>query len=135
MLVHTVAYRVVWHMAQVTPADLWQHWLSLLGAVVFGCAMLWFDSWALFDIWHVDRSALERDFDQAEYWLGSWAAPAVQVLTLGFVNPRKMVHEEVRKALVNATRDLNTMMWRWTLQLAVRLLFGLTLWLTWWATR
>jgi hypothetical protein len=78
-----------------------------------------------------DREALEKHLDQAEYWLRSWVAPAVKVLTFGYVNPRQMVHDEVRKALAQATLDFNRMMWRWALQIAMRLAFGLTLWLTW----
>ncbi len=134
MLLHAIAYHAVWHTARITPAEVLDHWISLAGLVIFGAAMLWLDFTTMFDIWQVDRQALERDFDQAEYWLGSWAAPALRVLTFGFINPRRMVNEEVRKALVNATRDLNSMMWWWAVQIAARLLFGLTLWLTWWVT-
>jgi hypothetical protein len=133
MLLHTIAYHAIWHTAQVTLADIFSRWTALIGFVLFGAGMLWLDFTTIFRIWQIDRAALERSFDQAEYWLRSWVSPAVRMLTFGFVNPRKMVHEEVSKALVNATRDLNTMMWRWTLQIAIRLLFGLTLWLTWWA--
>lgn len=131
MAAHTVAYNFAWHTARVTPADLWAAWPALIPAVGFGAAMLWLDYRATFGVWEFDRAALERDLDQAEYWLRSWVAPALRVLTFGYVNPRQMVSAEVTKALTNATRDLNQMMWQWSLQIAMRLLFGLTLWLTW----
>jgi hypothetical protein len=134
-LIHTIAYNGIWHMARVTPSDLADSWLALLAALIFGAAMVWLDFTAIVQVWEIDRPSLERDLDQAEYWLRSWMAPAVRILTFGFVNPRSMVSEEVRKALTAATRDLNTMMWRWALQIAMRLFFGLTLWLTWWLNR
>jgi hypothetical protein len=46
-----------------------------------------------------------------------------------------MVAEEVRKALVGASRMLNTTLWWVTVQLGVRIAFGLSLWLTWAAVR
>ena len=86
---------------------------------------------ACFNIWEIKRQDLEPYLDQAEYWLRSWVAPAVRILTLGYVNPRRMVHEEVLKALTSASVDMNKMMWRWALQIGVRISFGLTLWFTW----
>jgi hypothetical protein len=133
MLVHTIAYRAIWHTARVTPADIGQHWLAAVSVLVFGIAMLWLDFTAIFQVADFDRPALERDLDQAEFWLRSWVTPTLRFLTFGFLNPRQIVSDEVRKALTNAGRDLNVMMWRWSLQIAVRLLFGLALWATWWA--
>lgn len=132
MLLHTVAYRGIWQTARVTPGDIGQHWFALLCVPALGIAMLWLDLTAIYQVADFDRPALERDLDQAEFWLRSWVAPTLRFLTLGYVNPRKIVSEEVRKALVNVGRDLNVMMWQWSLQIVVRLLFGLALWLTWW---
>jgi len=131
MLAHVLAYNLVWPAARVTPPDLWQHWPALLTLVILGGGMLVLDYDACFNIWEVNRAEIEPYLDQAEYWLRSWVAPAVKIITFGFVNPRQMVHEEVRKALTHASVDMKQMMWRWALQIAVRLLFGLTLWLTW----
>jgi hypothetical protein len=55
----------------------------------------------------------------------------VHVVTLGFVNPRKMVAEEVRKSLLDASNLLNTTLWWVNTQMALRISFGLSLWLTW----
>jgi hypothetical protein len=35
------------------------------------------------------------------------------------------------QALVKASLVVNGQMWRWSLQIAMRLAFGLTLWITW----
>lgn len=131
MLAHLLAYQFVWTQARVTPLDLWHYWPALICLVVFLVPMLYLDATATFDVAHIDRPGLEKNLDQAEYWLGSWVAGAVRVLTFGFVNPRRTVHEEVGKALAQAMLDLNRMMWRWALQIAMRLAFGLTLWFTW----
>ena len=70
-------------------------------------------------------------FDQAEYWLASKTAHVVRVFTLGYVNPRKMVVEEVRKALIDASNLLNTTLWWVSIQMSLRFGFGLSLWLAW----
>ena len=131
MLVHLLAYNLIWPTARVTPVDLWEHWPALIGLVILGGGMLLLDYDACFNIWEIKRHELEPYLDQAEYWLRSWVAPALRILTLGYVNPRQMVRQEVIKALTNASVDMNKMMWRWALQIGVRLAFGLTLWLTW----
>jgi hypothetical protein len=131
MLVHLLAYNLIWPAARVTPADLWERWIGFLSAVFFGLGMLVLDYDACFNVWEFDRPDLERYLDQAEYWLRSWVSPAVSILTFGYFNPRKIVHEEALTALTNASMDMKRMMWRWSLQIAVRLAFGLTLWMTW----
>ena len=66
----------------------------------------------------------------AEFWLRSRTATVVRVFTLGYVNPRHLVAIEVQKALVEASRLLNTTLWWMAVQTTLRLLFGLSLWLT-----
>jgi hypothetical protein len=83
-----------------------------------------------FWIGEVDRELMQKYFDQAEYWLRSWTAPMVSVVTLGYVNPRKVVDVEVRKALVEASRLINLTLWWVSVQTGLRMAFGLTLWLT-----
>jgi hypothetical protein len=131
MLIHMLAYYFVWPTAQVSPVDLWEHWPVMIVLLLLGVGMLILDYDACFNIWELKRHELEPYLDKAEYWLRSWVAPALSILTLGYVNPRRMVHEEVIQSLTNASVDMNKMMWRWSLQIAVRLAFGLTLWLTW----
>jgi len=55
--------------------------------------------------------------------------PVVRMVTFGYVNPRRMVAVEVRKALVEASRLLNSTFWWVSVQTGLRVLFGLALWL------
>jgi hypothetical protein len=106
------------------------HLFASLILVVLAGLMFYYDYQALFGVWVVDRTAAERQLDQAEYWLRSPLAPALKWLTLGYINPHRTVHDEVRKALTSASISMTSMMWRWSLQTAVRLGFGSVLWLT-----
>ena len=98
--------------------------------LALGLAMLCVDLYATFKVGHVDRVQLESYFDQAEYWLRSWVTPVVHIFTLGYINPRKMVSGEVRKALVQASKQLNTTLWWVSLQVTLRIAYGLSLWLS-----
>jgi hypothetical protein len=131
MVVHTLAYNFIWPSARVTPATLLDHRVALAACLLFGAVMCFLDLTAVFARWEFDRGLVEKNLDQAEYWLRSWVSPALRVLTFGFVNPRAMVNDEVRQALLAASGDLNKMFWRWALQIAMRLALGLSLWLTW----
>src|SRR5262245_31541561 len=106
-LSHMLLCRLVWPQANLTVARL----LELAAAVPFvvacGAAMLAVDLTATFWVGEIDRRLLEKYFDQAEYWLRSWAAPVVHFFTLGRINPRKQVAVEVQKALLEASRLLN----------------------------
>jgi hypothetical protein len=99
--------------------------LSLLAAAV----MLAFDLYTLFTVGKIDEKAVEKHFDLAESWLRGWKAPAVKLLSLGYINPRAIVGQEVRAALEGATGWLAGT-FRWTaIQTGLRITFGLTLWL------
>jgi hypothetical protein len=131
MIVNSLACRLIWPNAQLTLHDLRHLWLAGAFVSLTGAAMLLVDFYATFTVGKLDRGVLEGYFDQAEYWLRSWAAPVVRVFTLGYINPRRMVHEEVRKALLETSKMLNSTLWWVTVQVAVRIAFGLTMWLTW----
>jgi hypothetical protein len=129
--VHWVASRSIWPAADVTLTKLaGQPWgwpfVALLAAGMIGV-----DVYCTFVVGEVDQKLLQQYFDQAEYWLRSWTAPVVHVLTLGAINPREMVAVEVRKALREASRLLNANLWWLAAQIGVRFAFGLSLWLTW----
>jgi hypothetical protein len=135
-MIQLLASRLVWPQAGqpphgLTTAGLAAHWPALVFALPLGLAMVGLDLYGLLFVGEIDRKELERYFDQAEYWLTSRAATAVRVFTFGFINPRRMVAVEVRKALVSASRLLNTTLWWVILQTVLRIAFGLTLWLTW----
>jgi hypothetical protein len=95
---------------------------------IIGGVMLAFDVYGIFQVSEVDQPALEKYFDQAEYWLRGWKAPVVRFVTLGIINPRKMVAAEVRSALESVTQMLNYTMWWLSIQGALRIAFGLALW-------
>ena len=130
-IIHTVASRWIWPHAQLTPENLWHlGWALPLGLLVGG-AMLGVDFYATFTVGKLDHALLEKYFDQAEYWLRSWVAPVVHIFTFGYLNPRRMVNDEVRKALLQVSKMLNTTLWWVTVQTGLRIAFGLVLWLTW----
>jgi len=131
-----VASRLVWPTAAapltgLEVRDLFEHWPTLLYIIPLGAAMLAFELWGLIVVGEINRAEMEKYFDQAEYWLRSPAAHVVKMATFGYVNPRKMVHEEVQKALVAASGMVNYNLWWISTQTALRFAFGLALWLTW----
>jgi hypothetical protein len=136
VLAQLVASRAIWPEAGRPPAGLTTgsltlHWPALLVVLPLGLAMFAIDLYFLIRIGEIPRETMEKYFDQAEYWLRSGTAHVVRVATFGFVNPRKIVAEEVRKALLVASALLNTTLWWVNLQMGLRFSFGLSLWLTW----
>lgn len=137
MLLQLLASRFIWPEAGrppygLTVQQLMTHWLALPVVVPLGLGMVLYDCYALVRVSVIDRETTERYFDQAEYWLGSRNAHVIRVVTFGFINPRKMVADEVRKALLSAVSEtLNTSLWWWIRQIVLRFSFGLSLWLTW----
>jgi hypothetical protein len=140
MVVQLLASRLVWPDSGRPPhglsaARLVEYWPALLVLVPLGVAMLGVDLYGIVFVGKFNRAELEKHFDQAEYWLRSHTAIVVRVFTFGFINPRRLVTVEVRKALIDASQLLNTTLW-WVIgQTGLRLAFGLALWLTWAVTR
>jgi hypothetical protein len=135
-LVQFAASNFVWPDAARPPHGLTfgrlaEHWWAVGLAVPLGAAMVLLDIWGILAVGQIDRKLLEKYFDQAEYWLSSRTAHVVRFFTLGFVNPRRLVNTEVRKALHQATRQLNSNLWWMSAQMGLRIAFGLSLWLTW----
>ncbi|MFX9552157.1 hypothetical protein ABTO49_21475, partial [Acinetobacter baumannii] len=67
-----------------------------------------------------DHDETVKYFDQAEGWLG-WKGPLVRALTLGIVNPHKMVDDEVRKNLTEYQSTLQASLWWVSVQIGLRL--------------
>lgn len=128
---HTLASRLIWHQAVLTGHDVLNQWPSLLVVAPLGLAMVSLDTYFLIVVGKIDRPMLEGYFDQAEHWLRSWHAPVVRAVTFGFINPRRMVNDEVKKALTSAGDLLERSMYLTALQAGLRTAFGLSLWLTW----
>ena len=129
-LINMLACRLIWPHANVTVSDLRQMPVAMSFVFVFGLAMLGVDGYATFKVGKLDRLQLEVYFDQAEYWLRSWVTPVVHAFTFGYINPKKMVSVEVQKALVQASKLLNSTLWWVSLQVGLRIAFGLSLWLS-----
>jgi hypothetical protein len=130
-LVNTLASWLLWPQAtEYTLADLLTIWPAVPLVLLCGAAMFAFDIYSVWNRGRIDRVELEKYFDQAEYWLKSWTAPVVRVFTLGYINPRKMVAQEVRSALVNASQLLNYSLWWIVVQTGLHITFGLALWLS-----
>lgn len=125
------ASHFVWSHARVTLSDLWSHPAGLAAIGVSGSVMALLDFRAVFIFGTFDRAALETVLDKAEHWLGSWKAPAVRFLTFGLIHPRRIVGEQVRQSLVDASIAVNGQLWALSLQIAARIAFGLALWITW----
>jgi hypothetical protein len=130
-LANAYAAHFVWPHARVAPGDLLAHPGALAVAAVAGGLMALLDFKAVFVFARLDRAKVEAVLDRAEHWLGSWHAPAVRVLTLGLIHPRRIVGEQVRVALVEAGLAANGALWAMSLQVLARFAFGLALWVTW----
>jgi hypothetical protein len=135
LTVQMLASNLVWPEAGrppygLTTARLAEHPVAVPFVLLFGAAMFAVDLYFVLVVGEIDRAEMEKYFDQAEYWLRSWTAPVVRVFTFGRINPRQMVAAEVRTALVAASQLLNTTLWWVSLQVGLRIAFGLALWLT-----
>ena len=93
--------------------------------------MLAVDLYFIIRVGKFDHDETVKYLDQAESWLG-WKGPLVRVLTLGIVNPQKMVDEEVQEEpRRRCSTTLSASLWWVSVQTALRLAFGLTLWTVW----
>jgi hypothetical protein len=129
LVVNTFASQLVWPQAKTFRiADLVVLWPALPVVLVCAGAMIAFDIYGVLWVGEIDRTETEKYFDQAEWWLAGWKAPVVRIFTLGYVNPRQMVAKEVSAALEGASDLLNSTLWWVTIQTALRIACGLSLW-------
>jgi hypothetical protein len=130
-LTQIVASRQLWPQANLTLGEMTGLWYAVAMIVPLGLAMVAIDVYCTFVVGKFDRMEMEKYFDQAEYWLRSHTAHVVRIVTFGFVNPRQMVDLEVRKALLEASKLLQVSLWWMTVQMGIRMAFGLAVWGTW----
>ena len=127
--INTLMSQFIWPQAKAfSVADLIAIWPAVPVVVLTGLAMAAFDIHGTLHIGEIDQAETEKYFDQAESWLRGWKAPAVRVLSLGYINPRQMVAKEVRAALEGATPWLHSTLRWFTIQTTLRIAFGLALW-------
>jgi hypothetical protein len=105
-------------------------WPVLPILLLTSAAMIVVDVYANWPVTPINRGEVEKHFDQAEFWLKSWTAPVVHVLSLGYINPRQLVAAEVRTSLLEASKLLNRTLWWTAWQAVFRITCGLSLWLT-----
>ena len=115
----------------LTVERLLEFWPALFAVVPLGIAMTAFDAYSYYVVGQFDRAWLEKKFDEAEFWLRSKTAHVVRVVSFGYINPRRVVAEEVEKALVEVGDMLNFNLWWVSIQIGLRFAFALSLWLTW----
>jgi hypothetical protein len=129
LLLNTLASQYIWPQAKdFRVADLAVLWPIVPVVLTCTAAMVLFDMSGAFQVTPIDTPETEKYLDQAESWLSGWRAPVVRIFTLGYINPRQMVAKEVRSALEGASSVLNSNLWWWTTQTALRIACGLSLW-------
>lgn len=129
--VQMVCSRVIWPQAHLTLGHLLDEWWMLPLVFFSGVAMLGVDGYFIVRVGQIDRKETVRYLDEAEHWLTSWKSPVIRVFTFGYINPHRMVDVEVRKALEEGRGLLNRNLWWMSLQAGLRVIFGLSLWLSW----
>ena len=127
LLVNAYASHFVWSHAQVTPGDLLAHPAAIAAVPAAGGVMCLLDFRSVFVFGRIDRAKVEELLDRAEHWLGSWKASTVRVLSLGLIHPRRIVGEQVRVTLVEASLAANGELRAMSLQILARFSFGVAL--------
>jgi hypothetical protein len=130
-LANMLACRILWPQADIPLGKLGEWWQAALIVGILGSAMIGLDCYRAFWVGKWERDEVEKQLDQAEYWLKSWTAPVLRFLTFGFLNPRKIVGVEIQKKLASVGRQINVSLWWVSLQVTARIAFGASVWLTW----
>lgn len=131
MLIQFICSRIIWPRATITPHDLLGEWwmLPFVGTTAGG--MILVDLYGVIFVGTMNRRETEAYLDEAEHWLSSWKAPLISTLTLGFLNPRRIVDTEVQKALIEGGSLVQRSLWWVSMQMGLRIVCGLTLWIAW----
>lgn len=129
-IVQMFCSRVVWPQAVLTWAGLTSEWWWVAAVIVPLVPMLLVDLYFILRVGRFDRAETEKYLDMAEDWLG-WKGPLVRFATLGFVNPKRMVDDEMKKSLVELRQTMNSSLYWVSLQVTLRVAFGLSLWTVW----
>lgn len=123
--------RLVFPQAELVMGQVLSRWWFVPLLVIPVLGMLAVDSYFLIRVGAIDVKETTKYFDQAEWWLGAWQAKAVRAATLGYVDPRKMVRDEVQKALTSGERLIHSALWWSAVQTAWRFSVGFALWVIW----
>lgn len=131
MIVQMVASRIVWPQARLPLGELPTPSWHLIPFALALVPMLAVDVYFLIAVGRFDRTETEKYFDQAERWSGTWKAKAVRAITFGRIDPDKQVDEGVQKGMEQLGQTVSWAMWWVSVQMGLRLLFGLTIWILW----
>jgi hypothetical protein len=130
MLIQFAFSRLIYPRAVLTGPQLREEWWLVPIILVPLVPMLAVDLYFIIRVGRFDHDETVKYLDQAETWLG-WRGPLVRVVTLGIVNPRRMVDEEVQKSLAQMHSTFASSMWWVIAQMSLRLAFAVTLWTIW----
>jgi hypothetical protein len=131
MAVQFVMSRLIWPEATVSLRDETSSWWRFVLIVATFVPMLAVDIYFLVRIGQIDRTEAIKQLNRAEHWLTSWQGTAVKWATLGYVDPKKMVHDQLRDGLTWFGGLVAWSMWWVVVQVTLRVAFGLTVWLLW----
>lgn len=131
MAFQMIASRIIWPQAKLLIDELPEPPWQLIPFFLALIPMLAVDVYFLVAVGGFDRVETEKYLDKAERWSGSWKAHAVRVLTVGRIDPDKQVDEGVKKGLTDLGLTVSWAMWWVSVQMGLRLTFGLTIWILW----
>lgn len=129
--IQMICSRLIWPEAALTVGEVAGSWWRLAVVVLAAAPMLAVDVYFLISVGQLDRAGTEVYLDQAEHWLGTWKTPLIRAATLGYVNPHRIVDEEVRKGLAQLGETVSWAAWWVSVQVGCRVACGLTVWLLW----
>ena len=131
MVTQFVMSRLIWPEATMTSRDVGRVWWHAVLLFSLFVPMVVVDIYFLIRVGQIDRAVANKHLARAEYWLTSWQGPAVKFFTLGFVNPRRMVDEQLRENLAWFRGTMKWSMWWLVVQVGLRVSFGVAIWLLW----
>jgi hypothetical protein len=131
LVIQMICSRLIWPTAHLTLRHLLTEWWMTPPVLAALAAMLFVDVYFIVRVGAIDRTETEQYLDEAEHWLTSWKGPLIQMVTLGYINPRQMVYVEVRKAVDESRGLLHRTLWWVSAQAGLRTVYGLLLWLAW----
>jgi hypothetical protein len=131
LFIQMVCSRLIWPTAHLTLRELLAEWWLTPPVLIALAAMLAVDVYFIVRVGAIDRRETAEYLDEAEHWLTSWKGPVIQMVTLGYINPREMVSVEVKKAVEEGRGLLHRTLWWVSAQAGLRTLYGLLLWTAW----
>jgi hypothetical protein len=131
VVIQLICSRVIWPQAALTVWEVEQSGWRLAVVLTAMVPMVAVDTYFLIRVGRFNRTETEKYLDLAEHWLASWKTPMIRLATLGYVNPDRMVEDELKKGLREIGRTVGWVS-RWVaIQVGCRVAFGLVIWLMW----